>query len=50
MDTDFIENQLRKDMEGFKIPVAFFELPESQQAVIKPDRKALRDLAQKLLP
>ena len=48
-DADFIVNRLRERLEGFKVPVAFFEWPQTENFPIKPDRIALQNHANKLL-
>ncbi len=49
LDTDCIESRLRKNMEGFKVPVAFFPWPKRQELSIKPNRKAFGDYAARLI-
>lgn len=45
LDADCIESRLRKNLEGFKIPIAFFPWPKCQEPSLKPNRKALGDYA-----
>jgi O-succinylbenzoic acid--CoA ligase len=49
LDTAFIEKSLRKNMEGFKVPIAFFPWPKDIEMSLKPNRKAFRDHAAKLI-
>jgi O-succinylbenzoic acid--CoA ligase len=48
LDTDCIESMLRKNLEGFKIPVSFFPWPKLPNLSIKPNRKAFADYAAQL--
>jgi len=49
LDADYIKSRLRKNLEGFKIPVAFFPWPKHQELSLKPNRKALGDYAAQLI-
>lgn len=50
LDPDTLENALRKKIEGFMIPIAFFPWPKAEQdSIKKPDRKSLQNRANKLI-
>ena len=47
-DIESLAPELEKTLPGFKIPIAFHPLPEGAQQGMKPDKPALRRLAQQL--
>lgn len=49
LDADLIESKLKRDLEGFKVPIAFFPWPELTDQSIKPNRKAFADHASRLM-
>jgi len=49
LDADFIKSRLRKNLEGFKIPITFFAWPKFKESSVKPSRKAFLDYAAQLI-
>ncbi len=48
LDAERLETQLRRRLEGFKIPIAFLPWPADMHNLLKPDRAALSKLAQQM--
>ena len=49
IDKKNIEETVRKEFEGFKVPVEIFDMPENINSGIKPNRNALIEIAEKLI-
>ncbi len=49
IDKKIIEEAVRMELEGFKVPAEIFAMPEDVDGGIKPNRTALTELAEKLI-